>query len=286
MYIHIYRDGQQYGPYSIEDTRAYLETGVLFPTDYAYHDGMADWAPLEQVLLTASQPVLPVVPTQSPPAEFGAQSSGMAVVQPVRKNTPKSKQEDGKKGKKKKVGPINQKSSIGVGEILKRNKTAIAIVVATVVIAVSGIYIYKGIFGSNTTINPEYGTAALDSALRKATGKAEGELTKEDLEKVTEFMLNNSRLTDADLATVAGLTQLKKLDLSFNGIKDVSALKSLTNLEELLLNENQLTDISALEELKHLKVLDVSNNFELGAVQIAKLQKKLRKCEIIHSAPR
>lgn len=280
MNIHITRDGQQYGPYSIEDIRTHLATGVLLPTDYAFHEGMTDWAPLEQVLSESSMPVLPPAPTESNPAGLAGQPSVGAVAQPATRYTPKLK-----KGKRKDAAQTKQTLVGGSGGFLKKHKTGLTIVVAVVVIAVAGMYVYKGLFGTTPPLTPEYGSAALDSAMRKATGKTEGELTKADLEKVTEFTLTDSRLTDADLATVAGLTQLKKLDLSYNGLTDVSALKTLTKLEELLLNENQLTDISALENLKQLKALDVSNNSELDADQIAKLQKKLKKCEITHTAP-
>ena len=53
MQIHIHRDGQQYGPYSVEEAREHLETGALLPDDIAWHAGITEWLPLSQVLEAA-----------------------------------------------------------------------------------------------------------------------------------------------------------------------------------------------------------------------------------------
>jgi len=50
MQIYISRDGQQNGPYGIEDINAHMENGTLLPTDLAWHDGMTDWAPVDQII--------------------------------------------------------------------------------------------------------------------------------------------------------------------------------------------------------------------------------------------
>ncbi|MBG85707.1 MAG: hypothetical protein CMO80_02260 [Verrucomicrobiales bacterium] len=49
MQIHINRDGQDYGPYTIEQVNQYLLDGSVIPTDMAWHDGLPDWVPLPQV---------------------------------------------------------------------------------------------------------------------------------------------------------------------------------------------------------------------------------------------
>ena len=40
MNIHIQRDGQQMGPYPLEQVNEYLAQGTLLPTDPAWHE---DW---------------------------------------------------------------------------------------------------------------------------------------------------------------------------------------------------------------------------------------------------
>ena len=54
----------------------------------------------------------------------------------------------------------------------------------------------------------------IEAAIRKEINKRTGELTKVDLEKVTELDLNNNQLTD--VTGLEKLTQLKKLDLASN----------------------------------------------------------------------
>jgi hypothetical protein len=63
----------------------------------------------------------------------------------------------------------------------------------------------------------------IESAIREALENPEGELTKADLDKVTE------------------------LSLGYNQLTDVTALKDLTQLTVLWLEGNQLTDVTALK---------------------------------------
>ena len=48
MKIYISRDGQQFGPYSLEQAKQYLREGNLKQTDLACHDGK-NWIPLPKV---------------------------------------------------------------------------------------------------------------------------------------------------------------------------------------------------------------------------------------------
>ena len=49
MLIHVSRDGEQFGPYTLDDANAYLAQGSLLPTDRAWYEGAPDWMPLPQV---------------------------------------------------------------------------------------------------------------------------------------------------------------------------------------------------------------------------------------------
>ena len=70
MQIYIHRDGQQHGPYSIEQAREYLAAGSLAATDLAWYEGAADWAPLGQlkeVSLSTPPPPVTGAPAKSAP---------------------------------------------------------------------------------------------------------------------------------------------------------------------------------------------------------------------------
>ena len=49
------RAGEQFGPYSAEDLRAYLASGQVLPDDLAWAEGMAGWVPVSQIFPTGSQ---------------------------------------------------------------------------------------------------------------------------------------------------------------------------------------------------------------------------------------
>jgi hypothetical protein len=54
MHYQISRNGQMYGPYTLEDLRRYLTSGNVLLTDMAKSDEMPDWVPVSQLLQTAA----------------------------------------------------------------------------------------------------------------------------------------------------------------------------------------------------------------------------------------
>ena len=56
MESHIVRNGERFGPYTVDEARHYLEGGSLQPTDLGWRDGMVGWLPLPQVLLGDTNP--------------------------------------------------------------------------------------------------------------------------------------------------------------------------------------------------------------------------------------
>jgi hypothetical protein len=58
MKYHVSRNGQVYGPYTIEDLQRYVASGNVLPTDLAKSEEMAEWVPVAQILgiAPAAQP--------------------------------------------------------------------------------------------------------------------------------------------------------------------------------------------------------------------------------------
>ena len=50
MQILINRDGQQHGPYTVEQAQTYLATGQVQPADNAWAQGQPAWQPLAALL--------------------------------------------------------------------------------------------------------------------------------------------------------------------------------------------------------------------------------------------
>ena len=68
MQVHIDRNGERYGPYSIEDINAYLANGTLLLADLAWQDGMTDWLPVSQIpsVVIPGGSVATPIPTSQP----------------------------------------------------------------------------------------------------------------------------------------------------------------------------------------------------------------------------
>jgi len=66
MLYHVSRNGQNYGPYTLEDLRRYVTSGNVLPTDLAKSDDMAEWVPVSQVLNIIAPAVGAVAPPDAP----------------------------------------------------------------------------------------------------------------------------------------------------------------------------------------------------------------------------
>jgi GYF domain 2 len=53
MTYQVSRNGQMYGPYTLEDLQRYVASGNILPTDMAKSEDMPDWLPVAQILGTA-----------------------------------------------------------------------------------------------------------------------------------------------------------------------------------------------------------------------------------------
>ena len=56
MGIHVSKDGQQYGPYSLEELKSYLESGQFAENDFGLSEGGTEWQQLGEMLSTADSP--------------------------------------------------------------------------------------------------------------------------------------------------------------------------------------------------------------------------------------
>ena len=71
LQVHIDRNGQRFGPYTVEELNTYLAGGQVLPTDRAWYEGLADFGPLAnipgvQLPGAAAHPTPPAPP--APPA--------------------------------------------------------------------------------------------------------------------------------------------------------------------------------------------------------------------------
>ena len=120
----------------------------------------------------------------------------------------------------------------------------------------------------------------IEAEIRYELNKPTGELTKADLEKVTELWLKGNQLTD--VKGLEKLTKLERLNLRDNKLTKVpEGLEKLDQLTWVNLDDNQLTDVKGLEKLDQLTRLHLQGNPALTKAQIDELQKALPNCKII-----
>ena len=99
---------------------------------------------------------------------------------------------------------------------------------------------------------------AVEQAVRAAAEIPQGEITRQDLEKVTYLDLTNAGLKD--FSVLKQFPALKSVDLTGNGINSLEAFSDMTQLEGLCLDDNQITDIQPLRNLTTLQRLYLRNN--------------------------
>jgi hypothetical protein len=71
MPYQVSRNGQTYGPYTLEDLQRYVTSGNIAPTDLAKSEDMPDWLPVAQILNIPSTPGFATQP-YAPPANYQA----------------------------------------------------------------------------------------------------------------------------------------------------------------------------------------------------------------------
>ena len=116
-----------------------------------------------------------------------------------------------------------------------------------------------------------------EAAIRKELKKPTGELAEADLEKVTELLLDNTGMTDADLKKLVELKRLSFLRLSYTPITDMGLkeVAKLTSLKELVLDGTKITDMGLKEVAKLTQlstlVLDDTPITDMGLKEVARL---------------
>lgn len=98
----------------------------------------------------------------------------------------------------------------------------------------------------------------LEKLIRDKVGKPTGTLTYSDLKNITSLNLSNEGITD--ISGLENCVNLKSLDLSYNQIKDVRPLLKLYDLKDLNLSHNRISDVSYLSNLTSLEQLNLSDN--------------------------
>jgi hypothetical protein len=84
--IYLTKDGKQLGPYTFDEARRQRDSGAIKDSDFAWHEGLAQWTPLAQIAgFNLSPTGLPPGPPIPPPigASQRGDPTGMRIVTAV-----------------------------------------------------------------------------------------------------------------------------------------------------------------------------------------------------------
>lgn len=89
MVVYFERNGQQFGPYPLEEARKYVAENRFLPSDRAWMDGMAEWAELRTIAqLAAPQRPAPASAPPAPPFPGSAPMAGPSLQKPAAQPAP------------------------------------------------------------------------------------------------------------------------------------------------------------------------------------------------------
>ena len=106
----------------------------------------------------------------------------------------------------------------------------------------------------------------LETMVRAAMGKPEGDITIAEAEAITELKLGLEwqpqippETQIQDISGIEAFTNLEVLELTFHNIKDISPLTGMTKLTSLSLGGNPVQDITPLSGMTNLRDLKLFN---------------------------
>lgn len=139
-----------------------------------------------------------------------------------------------------------------------KSKIIIANSLILFIIAISffGVFAYSQ--SDEVETNSLFEDEALENVVRERLEKPEGNLTIDDLKKVTTIIARGKNISS--LKGIEHCTRLRTLDLRNNLIEDISHLRSLDRLKLLDLSDNNISDISPLTDIKSIETLYLGDN--------------------------
>ena len=278
MNLYVSRDGQTFGPYTVDQAKEFLHSGQLLATDFALYEGESEWKNLG-VLLGQNERL-----TTTNIAEI---QTPTATVQGVKKQVSGSK-------KRQKVRVNRAQSSVVIKEKGLFSKLfSIAVVFCVTCILVIGI-IAGLYFAMPTKVAPILAKFGLDfekpsndenlsvvsNVTQEPTSPLEKTLSDEELhrlrssniillwdEKGKGFRIlspadKDQGLNDDDLEALIPISdEILTMDLTHAEISDkgISIISKFTNLKRLYLEGNKAITSRGLSNLKDLKNVNYLN---------------------------
>ena len=306
MNLYVSRDGQTFGPYTVDQAKEFLHSGQLLATDFALYEGESEWKNLG-ILLGQNERV-----TTTNTAEI---QTPTATVQGVKKQVSGSK-------KRQKVRVNRAQSSVVIKEkgIFSKLFSIAAVFCVTCILVIgiiAGLY-----FAMPTKVAPILAKFGLDfekpsndenlsvvsNVIQEPISPLEKTLSDEELhrlrssniillwdEKGKGFRIlspadKDQGLNDDDLEALIPISnEILTLDLTHAEISDkgISIISKFTNLQRLYLEGNKAITSRGLSNLKDLKNVNYLNlvrvNLDDSLVDVLIAMENLREIYLFES---
>ena len=296
MNIFVSRDGQTFGPYSLELAKQYLKAGQLLPSDFAVMEGQAEWKSLTEILGVQTPAPAPQPAPAPVQVEQGAQQSTNPVDSSVGseanpKVTPK---EGGKKVRKIKSAPQVQTVYVAQKKgIVSRILSTIMVFTFMLLLAVGGIVgAYFAMPGKLGPIFEKFGLPIDQLVAASPIGEKEGTPAVAEKPKSADEIsldadsfqtlrqsgirilpIENDKglqiiapadppMEDNELKTLMPIaSHVVSLDLPNSKITDegVNSITKLVNLRKLNLEGSSAISVSGVSKLKSMEKLEHLN---------------------------
>jgi hypothetical protein len=286
MQIHINRNGQQFGPYSPEELQGFLQQGSISASDWAWHEGLANWVQISHLDLGLghSQAVAEVVPqpaetlqvieTKEPvdAAQIDPGNSGVNTdeVRERLRRLQRDRSPGGNAGQRPGVdanqggSDTPEKAQPEVFDVPepKQSKVKLVALVASGVCVV-GMIGYAVVHFSGPSGNAPLKEKVSEAVNNEAVSKLQdigAHVTRDQDNQINGIEFPGINITTNGWSVLVKLRNIQKLNVVGCGIDDTGAvnLRNFVHLTHLNLSENEITDKS-VEVLKTLTQLQSLN---------------------------
>ena len=128
--------------------------------------------------------------------------------------------------------------------------------------------------------------ATLENLFRLADSKGIKDLTGLEYATNLKYLWLKHNKHISDLSPIAGLYELRSLDIGDNSVQDLSPIKGLKNLDSINIGNNRISDLSPLEGLENLEDFLSWNNFLSDLSPLVELTKmSLKRIDICGGDP-
>ena len=293
MNLYLSREGQTFGPYTVDQAREYLAAGQFSPNDYALFEGQTEWKSLGELLVSQTEQAEPEANPVSvePVVEAAVQTVGETTVQeesePVAGQSPQASESSRpKRNKPKKIRGINKGQSV----VVPRQRSLALKIFSTFVVFLVTAILFGGIvtglyFAMPAKIGPILAKLGIPVGERTTVPKQNTEPAKK-IEPSTpdEMMLDEEqaqRLRGSGIRILpmkgdTGLQVISSMDPeSPLNDDDLVALAPVAHhLVSIDLTQSKITDrgLGQLVEMKNLKRLTLEGVKEITPEGIAQLK--------------